>query len=170
MGSLVCALQHRCDGSMMPFSIAAAGCAGSPSSFRSLVVVVGRDVAAVGLAQLLTTSPVLSKGVGFIVPALVAGVGSDMGSQVGMMAPGSSGNGVFSFGVSVLAVNTSTLAGAAGVHIGASVLEKYLSGSFGSTDGVVEVLEALIGATVSTGMQGGASPVPKTKLSLLARG
>ena len=80
VGSSVCALQHRCDGSVVPFSIAKTGCAGSPASFGSPVAVVGGDVAAVGLAQLLTTSPVLSKGVGFVPPALVADVGGNTGS------------------------------------------------------------------------------------------
>ena len=73
------------------------------------------------------------------------------------MAPGLSGSSVFSFGVSrVLAVNAVMLPGAAGGHVGASVLEKYMSGRFGGTDGVAEVLAALVGATVSTGMQVGA--------------
>ena len=62
---------------MVPFSIAVTGCAGSPASFGSTVAVVGGNIAAVGLAQLLTTSPVLSKAVGFVPPAAVAGVGND---------------------------------------------------------------------------------------------
>ena len=62
---------------MLPFSIAATGSAGSMASFGSPVTVVGGDVATVGLAQLLTTSPVLSKGVGFVPPASVAAVGND---------------------------------------------------------------------------------------------
>ena len=62
---------------MVPFSIAATGCAGLPASFGSMVAVVGGDVAAVGLAQLLTTSLVLSKDMGFVPPASVAGVGDD---------------------------------------------------------------------------------------------
>lgn len=70
----------------------------------------------------------------------------------------------------VLAGNATTLPGVAGGHIGASVLEKYMSGRLGGTDGVAEVLAALIGAIVSTGMQVGASQVPKNKLSPLAWG
>ena len=50
VGSLVCALQHRCDGNVVPFSIAATGYAGSPASFGSPVAVVDGDAAAVGLA------------------------------------------------------------------------------------------------------------------------
>ena len=65
---------------MVPFSIAATGYAGSPASLGSPVAMVGRDVAAVGLAQLLTTSPVLSKGVGFVPPASVVGVGDEVAS------------------------------------------------------------------------------------------
>lgn len=63
---------------MLPFSIAASGHAGSPASFGSPVAVVGGDAAAVGLAQLLITSPVLSKDVGFVPPALVVGVGDEV--------------------------------------------------------------------------------------------
>ena len=88
-----------------------------------------------------------------------------------MMAPGSSGSGVFSFGVSgVPAVNAAVSPGAAGSHVGASVLERYMAGRIGGTDGVAEALAALVGATVSTGTQVGPSQVPKTKLSPLARG
>ena len=87
------------------------------------------------------------------------------------MAPGLSGSGVFSFGaLRVLAVNAAILTGAAGGNVGASVLEKYISGRLGGTDGIVEDLAALVGATVSTRVQVGASLVPKTKLSLLAWG
>ena len=60
------------------FSIAATGYAGSPASFGSPVAVVGRDITAVGLAQLLTTLPVLSKGVGFVPLASVVGMGDDV--------------------------------------------------------------------------------------------
>ena len=68
-----------------------------------------------------------------------------------MMTPGSSGSGMFSFRVSeVLDVNAAMLPGAAGGHIGASVLEKYMAGRLGGTDGVAEALAALVGATVST--------------------
>ena len=82
-----------------------------------------------------------------------------------MMAPGLSGSGVFSFGVSgVPAVNAAVSPGAAGGHVGASVLERYMAGRIGGTDGVAEALEALVGATVSTGTQVGPSQVPKTKL------
>ena len=63
---------------MVPFSIAATGHAGTPASFGSPVALVGGDVAAVGLAQLLTTSPVLSKGVGFVPLASVAGMGNEV--------------------------------------------------------------------------------------------
>ena len=74
-----------------------------------------------------------------------------------MMVPGSSGSGVFSFGVSgVPAVNAASLLGAAGGHVGASVLENYMAGRLGGTNGVAEALEALVGATISTGMQIGA--------------
>ena len=87
------------------------------------------------------------------------------------MAPGSSGGGVFSFGVSgVPHVNAAVSPGAAGGHVRASVLEKYMAGRLGGTDGVAEALAALVGATVSTGMQVGALQVPKTKLSPLAWG
>ena len=37
-------------------------------------------VVAVGLAQLLTTMPVLSKGVGFVLPASVVGVDDEVAS------------------------------------------------------------------------------------------
>ena len=63
---------------MAPFSIAATGRAGTPAFFGSPVALVGGDVAAVGLAQLLTTSPVLRKGVGYVLPALVVGVGDEV--------------------------------------------------------------------------------------------
>ena len=87
------------------------------------------------------------------------------------MAPGSSGSGVFSFGVSgVPAVNAAVSPGAAESHVGASVLERYMAGRLSGTDGVAEPLAALVGATVSTGMQVGPSQVPKTKLSPLAWG
>ena len=67
-------------------------------------------------------------------------------------------------------MDATTLLGVAGGHIGASVLEKHISGRLGGTDGIVEDLAALVGATVSTRVQVGASLVPKTKLSLLAWG
>ena len=74
-----------------------------------------------------------------------------------MMAPGSSGSGVFSFGLSgVPAVNAALLPGAAGGHVRCSVLEKYMAGRLGGTDGFVEALEAVVGATVSTRTQVGA--------------
>ena len=63
---------------MVPFSIAVTGHAGSPASFGSPVAVVGGDAAAVGLVQMLTTSPVLSKGVGFVPPASVVGMGDEV--------------------------------------------------------------------------------------------
>ena len=65
---------------------------------------------------------------------------------------------MFSFGVSgVPAVNAAALPGAAGGHVGASVLEKYMAGRLGNTEGVTEALAALVGATAITGMQAGAS-------------
>ena len=63
---------------MVLFSIAVTGHAGSPASFGSLVTVVGGDAAAVGLMQLLTSLPVLSKGVGFVPPASVVLVGDEV--------------------------------------------------------------------------------------------
>ena len=49
-----------------------------------------------------------------------------------MMAPGLSGSRVFSFGVSgVPAVNAAVSPGAAGGHVGASVLERYMAGRMG---------------------------------------
>ena len=63
---------------MVRFSIAATGYVGSPASFDPPVAVVGGDVLAVGLVQLLTNSPVLSKGVGLVPPASVVGMGNDM--------------------------------------------------------------------------------------------
>ena len=70
-----------------------------------------------------------------------------------MMAPGSSGSGVLSFGVlGFPAVNATASPGATGGHVGASVLEKYLAGRLRGTDGVAEALEALVGASISTGM------------------
>ena len=88
-----------------------------------------------------------------------------------MMAPDSSGSGVFSFGVlGVPAVNAVVSPRAAGGHVGTSVLERYMAGRLGGTDGVAEALVALVGATVSTEMQVGPSQVPNTKMSPLARG
>ena len=65
---------------MLLFSIAVTGYAGSPASFGSPVAVMGGDIVAVGLAQLLTTLPVLSKGMGFVLPASMAGVSDDTSS------------------------------------------------------------------------------------------
>ena len=74
-----------------------------------------------------------------------------------MMTPGSSGSGVLSFGVlGVPAVNAAASPGAAGSHVRATVLEKYMAGRLGGTVGVTEALAALVGATVSTGTQVGA--------------
>ena len=71
-----------------------------------------------------------------------------------MITPGLSGSGVFSVGIlGVLTVNAARLPGAARGHVRASVLEKCMSGRLGGTDGVAEVLAALVDATVSTQMQ-----------------
>ena len=67
-------------------------------------------------------------------------------------------------------MNAAALPRAARGHVEANVLEKYMAGRLGGTNGVAEALAALVGATVSTGMQVGVSQVPKTKLSPLAWG
>ena len=58
-----------------------------------------------------------------------------------MIAPGSLGSEVFSFGMSgVPALNAAASPGATGSHVRASVLEKYMAGRLGGTNGVAEAL------------------------------